>query len=178
MRAWGGDGTGPLLSAAAANERSIYTDGGAGATKGAKTGAAEFNGGESERSGAAGFRARKEGRAGLLEGLKGGDSAESALKEGGGDGFEAGEEAERAGVGAEVRRGARTTASVRGTPPRWRPRTTEVPSGPGTRAFTESQVGVKLPSTESRRSMYDSALALLSKSRKQMAGTVREDVGV
>ena len=149
----GGVGTGPLLSAAAANERSIYTDGGAGATKGAKTGAAEFQGGESERSGAAGLSARKEGRAGLVEGLKGGDSAESALKEGDGDGFEAGEEADMAGFGAEVRRGARTTATVRGTPPRWRPRMTEEPSGPGTRAFTESQVGVELPSTESRRSM-------------------------
>ena len=145
--------TGPLLSAAAANERSIYTDGGAGTTKGAKTGAAEFNGGESERRDGAELRARKEGGAGLLVGLNGGDSAERDLKVGGGEGFEAEEEDEMEGVGAEVRRGARMTVTVRGTPPRLRPRVTEEPSGPGTRAFTESQVKVEQPSTESSRSV-------------------------
>ena len=57
-----------------------------------------------------------------------------------------------AGAGAALRKGARTTATVSRAPLRFRPRETEVPSGPGTRALTESQVAVALPSTERRRS--------------------------
>ncbi len=119
---------------------------------GAKATAEEFKGGDADRGGGDGLRARKEGgQAGLAEGRNGGDAADSFLEGGAGDSLVAGAGA-GAGAGAELRRGARTTTTVKATPPRLRPRVTEVPAGPGTRAFTESHVGVGVPSTERRRS--------------------------
>ena len=53
----GGDGarrTGPLLSAAAGSEASMYMEGGAAATLGAKATAEEFKGGDADRGGGMG----------------------------------------------------------------------------------------------------------------------------
>lgn len=73
-----------------------------------KAAADDFKGGEAERGVGDVLRESSVGGAGLLEGLKGGEAAERDLTEGGGDSLEAGREAE-----AELRRGARTTATVR-----------------------------------------------------------------
>jgi hypothetical protein len=126
----------------------MYIDGG-GATTGTKVEAEEFRGGEAARGGGEGLRERREGRAGLPDGLKGGDSADSVLTEGEEDTLAAGT---GAGLEFELRKGARTTETFKNAPSRLIPSATEVPSTPGTRAFTESHVGVGLPSTERRMS--------------------------
>ena len=160
-------------------ELRLSREGGAGQLDGLKGGdSAESDlkddGGVSFDAGAAALRLSREGAAGLLEGLKGGDSAESDLKEGLGESLETGAGA-GAGAGAELRTGARTTTTDTCAPPRFRPRVTTEPSGPGTRAFTASQVAVGHPSTERRRSAGEHECL---NGEGFAVGTIRENVGI